>query len=218
MSVDMLCNTIAVFNKNLVDLSIIWLEIKDWVTKYIGVPKDFVFADPHWPGAGGHLDGAYAEGEWIKTILENQNHNVSLERHPVDKITFWNNLSHNYIIHLAGHGSYDYSTGQCYFCFDDQNVYPNDLKGLNYPPSKLFYAGVCRCGQNDTMAKVFIDQGTDMYVGFKENIGDWAAAEFDKLVYEKWLVDGKDLKTALDEADDLYQSGCETWVLWGSSV
>lgn len=185
-----------------------------WQYGFVLTKNDIVFADPHgtWDG---HLDGAYAEGEWIKTILEGQGHNVTLKRHPVSKSTFLNNLASKYIVHLAGHGGYSSSTGQCYFCFDDADVYPSDVNALSSVPSKLFYAGVCLGGKNDTMAKAFIDKGTDMYVGFQTTIPDWGAAHFDKLVYEKWLVDGKDLRTALDEADDLYP-GCNSWVLWGA--
>ena len=217
---DSLRASIAVLDKNIVALNTNFFKYYE-LWKYIGdlfagitlAKKAAVFADPHgtWDG---HLDGAFAEGDWIKTILENENYGVTMKRHPVSKTEFLNNITSKSIVHLAGHGSYNSSNGQCYFCFDDNNVYPNDIKGLSSVPSKLFYAGVCLCGTNDTMAKAFIDKGTDMYVGFQTTIPDWGAANFDKLVYEKWLVQGKALRIALDEADDLYP-GCNTWVLWG---
>lgn len=185
-----------------------FFEVGPIITLY---KNSYVFADPHgtWDG---HLDGAYAEGDWIKTILENEGHSVGMKRHPVSKSEFLNNVTSKNIVHLAGHGSF--SSGLCYFCFDDGNIYPNDINALSSVPSKLFYAGVCLCGSNDTMANAFINKGTDMYIGFSTSIPDWGAAHFDKLVYEKWLVDGKTLRTALDEADDLYP-GCNSWVLWG---
>jgi len=200
-------NLLEILNK----LYIVFLKWIDICGPSVALKNDYVFADPHgtWDG---HLDGAYAEGDWIKTILENEDHNVGMKRHPVSKAEFLNNVTSKYIVHLAGHGSY--SSGECYFCFDDGNIYPSDISGLSSVPSKLFYAGVCLCGSNNTMANAFINKGTDMYVGFSTTIPDMGAAEFDKLVYEKWLVDGKTLRTALDEADDLYP-GCNSWVLWG---
>jgi hypothetical protein len=172
--------------------------------------RDYVFADPHgtW---GGHLDGAYSEGEQIKNTLQSVvGHNVTMIRHPVSKSDFLNNLSNKNIVHLAGHGG---CNGQVYFCFDDGNIYPSDVSALASAPELLFYAGVCLGGKNDTMANAFRTKGTKYYVGFWKSIPDWNAKYFDDLVYEKWLVDGKDLRTALDEADDLYPD-LNCWVLW----
>jgi hypothetical protein len=63
------------------------------------------------------------------------------------------------------------------------------------------------------MANAFRAKGTKYYVGFTQTIPDWDAKYFDDLVYEKWLIDGKDLSTALDEADDSYPA-LNCWVLW----
>lgn len=171
---------------------------------------DFVCADPHatWDG---HLPGAYSEGDQIKNVLVSKNHSVTMKRCPVTKNDFLTNLQGKYIVHLAGHGGV--SGGQVNFCFDDANVYPSDIAALSSVPRLLFYAGVCLGGANDTMASVFREKGTDYYVGFTESIPDWDAKYFDDLVYEKWLVDKKDLSTALDEADDSYPA-LSCWVLW----
>jgi hypothetical protein len=172
--------------------------------------RDFVCADPHatWDG---HLPGAYSEGDQIKTVLESKGHNVNMKRHPVTKHDFLTNLQNKYIVHLAGHGGV--SGGQVKFCFDDVDVYPSDISALSSVPRRLFYAGTCKSGYNDSMASAFREKGTDYYVGFTENIPDWGAKYFGDLVYEKWLVDGKDLRTALDEADDSYPA-LSCWVLW----
>lgn len=173
--------------------------------------SDFVCADPHgtW---NGHLPGAYDEGDQIKNVLTSKlYHDVTMMRHPVSKADFLANLQNRYIVHLAGHGGV--SNGQVMFCFDDGDAYPSDISALTSVPTRLFYAGVCLGGSNDTMANVFRQKGTKYYVGFTQTIPDWDAKYFDDMVYEKWLIDGKDLRTALDEADDYYPS-MNCWVLW----
>jgi hypothetical protein len=183
------------------------------VAEIAGIFKWFwtalVCADPHgtW---NGHLDGAFSEGEQIKNLLVSRFYSVALKRHPVSKDEFLTNLNKR-IVHLAGHGSH--SGGQVYFCFDDGNVYPGDVSAASSAPTTLLYAGTCFSGWNDTMANAFRAKGTDCYVGFTQSIPDWDAKHFGDLVYEKWLVDGQDLSTALDEADDTYP-GMNCWVLW----
>ena len=171
--------------------------------------NDFVCADPHASG-NGHLPGAYDEGEQIKNVLESEGHSVTMIRHPATKNDFLTNLNKN-IVHLAGHGGF--GGGEVYFCFDDGNVYPSDVTSSGSAPGLLLYAGVCLGGKNDTMAKVFRAKGTKYYVGFTQTIPDWGAKHFDDLVYQKWLVEGKNLRTALDEADDSYPA-MSCWVLW----
>lgn len=171
--------------------------------------NDFVCADPHTSG-NGHLPGAYDEGEQIKNILESEGHSVTMIRHPATKTDFLTNLNKN-IVHLAGHGGF--GGGKVYFCFDDGNVYPSDLTSSGSAPGLLLYAGVCLGGKNDTMANAFRAKGTKYYVGFTQTIPDWGAKYFDDLVYQKWLVEGKNLRTALDEADDSYPA-MSCWVLW----
>lgn len=63
------------------------------------------------------------------------------------------------------------------------------------------------------MANVFISKRTQYYIGFTESIPDLEAKYFDELVYEKRLVEEKDLGIALDEADDDYPE-LNCWVLW----
>ena len=169
----------------------------------------FICADPHAHG-NGHLAGAFSEGEQIKNLLDSNGYTVTMKRHPVNKNEFLTNLDKR-IVHLAGHGGFDGS--QVYFCFDNGNIYPDDISSQGSVPSLLFYAGVCLGGRNDTMANMFNSNGTKYYIGFTESIPDLEAKYFDDLVYEKWLVEEKDLETALDEADDDYPE-LDCWVLW----
>jgi len=172
--------------------------------------NDYICADPHgtWDG---HLPGAYSEGDQVKATLVSQGHNVTMSRCPVTKAEFLSNLQNKNIVHLAGHGGF--SGGQVHFCFDDADVYPADISGLSSVPTGLFFAGVCLGGANDSMASVFRGKGTKQYVGFTKTIPDWDTKYFDDMVFKKWLVDKKDLRTALDEADDYYPA-LNCWVLW----
>ncbi len=172
----------------------------------------FVCADPHgsWDG---HLDGAFSEGDQIEGFLNSHDYSVTLKKHPVSKADFLANIENKIIVHLAGHGGY--SGGQVYFCFDNGDVYPNDISALNSVPTELFYAGVCFGGVNSTMANIFINKGTKNYIGFTKSIPDWDAKYFGDLFYENWKVDGKDIRTALDEADDYYPD-LNCWVVWGA--
>lgn len=171
----------------------------------------FVCSDPHatWDG---HLDGAFSEGDQIEDFLNSHNYSVTVKKHPVSKSEFLADTENKTIVHLAGHGSH--SGGQVYFCFDDEDVYPNDISALNSVPTELFYAGVCLGGVNSTMADTFINKGTKNYIGFTRSIPDWDAKYFGDLFYEKWKDEGKDIETALDEADDDYP-GLNCWVVWG---
>ncbi len=175
----------------------------------IFVKGAFVCADPH-ALSNGHLPGAYDEGQQIEDVLERADYGVTLIRHPASKDDFLTNMSNKSIVHLAGHGSV---SGDVYFLFDDGNIYPADIRAQSSVPSLLMYAGVCLGGANDTMANAFRDKGTKYYVGFTRTIPDWDAKYFDDLVYEKWLIEGKSLRTALDEADDIYPA-LDCWVLW----
>lgn len=202
---------IAEIKKSIVVISKYYPVIVKWVKEMLQYfRQDYVCADPHgtWDG---HLPGAYSEGDQIENVLVSEGHGVTMERHPVAKDDFLTNLQSKYIVHLAGHGGL--SGGQVKFCFDDADVYPSDISALASVPTLLFYAGVCLGGANDTMANAFRSKGTDCYVGFTQSIPDWDAKYFDDLVYEKWLVDGKSLATALDEADDSYPA-LSCWVLW----
>lgn len=174
------------------------------------IKNDYICADPHgtWDG---HLPGAYDEGDQVKATLESKGHSVTMNRHPVTKADFLNNLPNKFIVHLCGHG--DCSGGVVRFCFDDADVYPADISLMSSVPTWLFYAGVCKGGCNDSMASVFRAKGTKKYVGFTKNIPDWGAKWFDDMVFEKWLVDGKELRVALDESDDYYPE-LNCWVLW----
>jgi hypothetical protein len=185
-----------------------WAKVVGFVKPFL--KPDIVFADPHgsWDG---HLPGAYDEGQQIKNVLVSEGHTATMIRHPVSKSDFLTNLSNKNIVHLAGHGGF--GGGQVYFCFDDGNIYPSDIASSGSAPGLLLYAGVCLGGKNDTMASAFRGKGTKYYVGFTQTIPDWGAKHFDDLVYHKWLVEGKDLRIALDEADDSYPD-LRCWVLW----
>ena len=180
------------------------------VLEYLRKP-DYIAADPHTT-SDGHLPGAYSEGDQVRTLMESDGRSVTMDRHPVSKSTFLNKIQDKTIVHLAGHGGVS-GSGQVMFCFDDGNVYPSDIAGLASVPTHVMYAGVCKGGANATMANAFRSKGTRSYVGFTENIPDWGAKYFGDLVYEKMLVDGKPLATALDEADDVYPA-LNCWVLW----
>ena len=209
--IEELRKTLAVHTALLAKYSKYLSILAKWATLVKPLMKpDFVFADPHASGDG-HLPGAYDEGEQIKNVLVSEGHSVTMIRHPVSKADFLTNLSNKNIVHLAGHGGF--GGGQVYFWFDDGKVYPSDIAALGSGPELLLYAGVCLGGKNDTMASTFKAKGTKYYVGFTQTIPDWGAKHFDDLVYQKWLVEGKDLRTALDEADDSYPD-LSCWVLW----
>jgi hypothetical protein len=182
--------------------------------------KVHIFADTHDPFCG-HLDGSLVEGENVEKYFNeknqqnpNEQYNVIIKKHGVPLNKFKKNGRNNYIVHITGHGSN--ASGVCHFIFSDGEFYPDEIDELTSVPSKLFYASVCLCGSNESMANAFINKGTESFVGFKTTISDTDAAEFTKLVYQKWLDEGKTLATALDEADEEFPN-LDSWMLWGNS-